>query len=501
MNVVSYEFAAFLSICVVLYYILPGRVQWLVLLAASMYFYAASGTGYLIFILTATVTVYAAALLLERRQNPGVLWTAVAVNLAVLLVIKYTNFVLENCNWLFMAAGREKRLEPVSWLLPLGISYYTLQSIGYVIDVYHRKYMPEKNPLRLLLFLSFFPQLVQGPVGRFDQLRRTLFREHRWDQDRICLGMQRILWGLFKKLVAADRVAPAVLAVARNAGELDGVYVLVGMLAYTLQLYGDFTGGIDIALGCAQLFGVELAENFDRPFASESLAEYWRRWHMSLMQWFREYVFYPLSGSGFAVKLMKRGEAALGRKRASKLPVWFASLLTWFLTGIWHGASWNFVVWGMTNCVILLVSQELTPRYRKFRKNHPFTRTTAYHLFMKLRTLLLVSTVQMFEYYSSPWEALRMFGTMCTSFRPGALFDGRMELLELSGADIVILLLCVVLFVFVGGRQKDGAVREWLKEKNEYARFAVWFGMFLSVLIFGVYGFGYDAGQFIYNQF
>jgi len=501
MSVISYEFAAFLFICVVLYYILPGRAQWLVLLAASMYFYAASGAGYLFFILTATVTVYAAALLLEKKQSTKVLWVAAAVNLAILLVMKYTNFVLANCNWLLLVSGREKRLEPVSWLMPLGISYYTLQSMGYVIDIYHRKYMPEKNPLRLLLFLSFFPQLVQGPIGRYDQLRKTLFRKHRWDWDGICLGMQRILWGLFKKLVAADRVAPVVLAVANNIEQMDGIYVLIGMLAYTMQLYGDFTGGIDIALGCAQLFGVELAENFDRPFASESLAEYWRRWHMSLMQWFREYVFYPLSGSGFAVNLMKCGEAALGRKRASKLPVWFASLLTWFLTGIWHGASWNFVAWGMTNCIILLVSQELNLHYRGFRKKHPFTRTTVYHFFMRLRTLLLVSTVQMFEYYGSPWEALRMFGTIFTSFRPGALFDGRMELLGLSGADIVILLLCVLLFVLVGRRQKNGSVREWLMGKNGYMQFAVWFGMFLSVLIFGVYGFGYDAGQFIYNQF
>lgn len=525
---VSYEFLLFLPLSLLLYYLTPGRWQWVILLGASLLFYASPGAGYLAFLLTTWVSVYCLSLIIEgmgvrgkgyieekklvgkekrvyrariKKQQTLVLLIAAAMNLGILLTVKYTNFAIWNYNWLMEFMGTGNRLEPVKWLLPLGISYYTLQALGYLIDIFHEKYRAEKNPFRLLLFLSFFPQVVQGPVSRFEQLKKTLFQRHGWDWQRISLGFQRMLWGFFKKLVAADRAAPVVMAVAGNSGELDGVYVLAGMLAYTLQLYGDFTGGIDIAIGCAQMFGVELTENFRTPFASLSLAEYWRRWHMSLMQWFREYVFYPLAGSKAAGSAMKAGEKLLGRKAAARIPVYAASLITWFLTGIWHGASWNFVVWGLVNCMILLISQEAAPLYRRLHKRLRFTESPAYRRFMAVRTMLLVSAVQIFEYYPSPHIAAGMFLDMFGSFHVRGLLDKRASLLGITMADFVVLILCVLLFGIVGRIGEREPVRGWIRKKCWFVRFLIWFGLILSVLVFGVYGQGYDAGQFIYNQF
>lgn len=528
MMFVSYEFLAFLFAAAVLYYVLPKRCQWMLLLAASLLFYVSSGTRYVAYILATAVTIYGLAVVMDSIREKGkeeirekgltgtdkkvfraamqkrmkrVMLLGVFFNLGILLVVKYTNFAIWNINYFLSAAGSSDEIGYVGWLLPLGISYYTLQALGYLLDVYHGTEKAERNPFKLLLFLSFFPQVVQGPISRFGRLKESLFAEHGWSSQRVCRGLERMLWGFFKKLVVADRVAPVVIAVGQNAPELDGVYVLMGMLAYTLQLYGDFTGGIDIALGCAEVFGVELPENFDRPFGSESLAEYWRRWHMTLMQWFREYVFYPMAGSSFSKNLVKTGEKLFGKKTAVKLPVYAVSLVTWFLTGIWHGASWNFVIWGLVNCVILLVSQELVPVYREVHKRYSVTNTAIYRRFMILRTLLLVSTVQMFEYYPSPKVAISMFFGMFASFRSGGLFDERWAMLGIGGADVVLLVLFVVLFCLAGRIKNRESVRDWVEKRPAPARFVLWFGMFLAVLIFGIYGQGYDASQFIYNQF
>lgn len=524
----SYEFLGFLIIFVLAYYCLPGRFRWMVLLAGSLLFYMSSGVRYLAFLLVTAFSIFFLALRIEKIQEEGkqkirqegmkgeekkafragikkrqrrILQTGLFLNLGILIVVKYTDFAIWNYNQWLHFFGKETSVGFMNWALPLGISYYTLQALGYLLDIYHDKYPAEHNPFRLLLFLSFFPQVVQGPISRFDKLKETLFAVHELSWRKVSRGLQRILWGFYKKLVVADRIAPAVMAAGQNPYELGGIYVLAGMFAYTLQLYGDFTGGIDIAIGCAELFGVELPENFDRPFSADSLAEYWRRWHMSLMQWFREYVFYPLAGSRFFHNLRKGGEKIFGKKGSARIPMYGASLITWFLTGIWHGASWNFVVWGLVNGVILLASQEAASLYRRFHKTCPFSNTPAYSRFMKFRTLLIVSTVQMFEYYPSPAVAVQMFFGMFFSWNLSAFLGGWQASLGISAADLVILTFSVLLFCIVGALQEKENVRSRIGKRGRLVRFAIWFGLFLAVLILGIYGQGYDKQAFIYNQF
>lgn len=525
MQLVSYRFLFFLLILFAVYYITPRRAQWTVLLAASCVFYASGGTGGLTYLFCSVLSTWILALWIGRLTGQGrsfvkerglsgdekraynasvkkkqraLMLAGVVFNFGILAVLKYTNFFLGNVNAALSGAGYE--FPYVDWLLPLGISYYTFQSMGYLIDVYHRKYEPERNPFRFALFVSFFPQMTQGPVSRFDELSGQLFAGHEFEWNTVRAGLVRILWGYFKKLAVADRIAPAVAVISGNPAEYQGAYVWAGMLLYTLMMYGDFTGGIDIALGVAELFGVKLPENFDRPFLSRSLSEFWRRWHMSLMRWFREYIFFPVSTSRASRKCSDVMRRLFGKGAGRRAPLYLASITVWFITGIWHGASWNFVSWGLANCAALLISQELSPLYKRFRKRFAWTETGAYRAFETVRTFIVFSMLEMFEYYPFP-AVFSMFGSMLFRLSSGSLPDGRLMEMGLSAGDWFIAGLSVILMiaaVFVG--RKAGA-RAWLFERPAWLRFLLIYGLFLVVIVFGAYGRGYDAGQFIYNQF
>ena len=197
-------------------------------------------------------------------------------------------------------------------------------------------------------------------------MAETLYQEHSFDAKNVCYGLQRILWGFFKKLVIADRILTAVNEIIRNPDEYAGAYVFVGMMFYALELYADFTGGIDVTIGVAEVLGIRLTENFNRPFFSKSIKEYWNRWHITMGTWFTDYIFYPISVCGPMLKLSKFSRKKLGENLGKRVPIYLSSFVVWFATGIWHGASWNFIVWGLGNWVVIMISQELEPLYAKF---------------------------------------------------------------------------------------------------------------------------------------
>ena len=503
MLLVSYQFLLFLAVLVVLYYVLPKQFQWGLLLLAGLLFYACAGAGGLVCLFVTVTSTWGLALSMEKRQkgDPGrkrLLILGLILNVGILAALKYTNFLLENVNAILIPRGYEYPY--VNWLLPLGISYYTFQSVGYLIDVYRGKFGAEKNFGHYALFVTFFPQMVQGPISRYDELKDQLFCGYSYDGARIRSGLLRMLWGYFKKLVVADRIAPLAITIAGAPEGFGGLWVWVGMFAYTIWMYSDFTGGIDIVLGAAELFGIHLPENFDHPFFSKNLAEFWRRWHMSLMRWLREYIFFPVSMSRLAGNLSKKARKLFGKNAGRRVPLYMASIITWFVTGIWHGASWNFIAWGMANCVALLISQELSSWSKKFRKAHPFTGTKAYGAFEVVRTFLIFCMLEMFEYY--PFSAVfRLFVSMFADFRPSQLLDGTLFNLGLTVPDMAVLVLTVALMVWTGFVSLRIPMRDWVKAKPVWIKFILVYGLFLCVLIFGVYGQGYDASQFIYNQF
>jgi D-alanyl-lipoteichoic acid acyltransferase DltB (MBOAT superfamily) len=435
-----------------------------------------------------------------RARQKRFLQIGLFADLGILAVLKYTNFAISNVNSI-LRLFHSSEISLFDLVLPMGISFYIFQTVGYLIDVYRGKYPPEKNLAKLALFVSFFPQLVQGPISRFDDLSRTLYAEHSFDGKNISYGLQRILWGFFKKLVIADRILVAVNTITKDPENYQGIFVFLGMLFYAVQLYADFSGGIDITIGIAQVFGIKVQENFQRPFFSKSITEYWRRWHITMGTWFRDYVFYPISISTPFLNLSKNSRAKLEEKLGKRVPVYLSTITVWFATGIWHGASWNFIVWGLLNCLVIIVSQECEPFYERFHNKFNVRETLVFRLFQVIRTFLLMCSLRILDCYRDVGVSFKMFGTMFTKWNFSELFRGALLNLGLESSDYFVLLAGVFILITFSLLQRSGSVREKLSVKPGVLRYAVYIVLLIAVLTLGAYGVGYDSNQFIYNQF
>ena len=390
---VSYGFIAFLVGLIVLYYLLPKKLQWGLLLLASFGFYFFCGWSYLLYLVTTATTVYLAGIYITRqderhalmkeeasreqrkklkkefnRKKKAAMLLCLLFNIGILAVTKYTAFVVTNINHLL---GDGSRIRVPDLIVPLGISFYTFQAVGYLLDVYWGKCEAQKSYPRFLLFVSFFPQLIQGPISRYGDLSKTLYERHPFDRVQFGMGLERVLWGYCKKLVIADRLMPAVPELHAGWKHLSGAYVLIMMVFWAIVLYADFTGGIDITIGIAQMLGIRVEENFERPFFSKDITEYWRRWHITMGTWFRDYVFYPFSISKPLRKLTTFSKNHFGMKAAKRVAVYLSTMVCWVATGIWHGAAWHFLAWGLVNGVILLFTGEMKPVYERFHKKYP----------------------------------------------------------------------------------------------------------------------------------
>ena len=527
----SYEFIGFMFAVFALYYLVPKRFQQILLLAASYLFYFCAGTFYPIFILITTLTTYLTGMKLEKlllekkayvkehkaelsreekkaynermqKKRFRCMLLCMLLNFGILAVCKYTNFAIVNINSLLHTFGSDTELSLMNLVLPMGISFYTFQSMGYLIDIYWEKYDAEKNPFHFALFVSFFPQLIQGPISRFDKLSETLFVPHSFDWKNITYGLERILWGYFKKMVIADRMLVAVNTIIQDSATYSGTYVLVGMVFYALELYADFTGGIDITIGIAEVMGIRVEENFIRPYFSKNIAEYWRRWHISMGTWFKDYIFYPMSIWKPLMDFSKKVKNRFGTGAAKRVSVYTATIVTWFVTGIWHGASWNFIMWGLMNGFVIIISQEFDPLYQKFHARFPGLKANlCYGIFEMVRTFLLMSCLRLFDCYRDVKEAFSMFFSMFMKANPKVLFDGSLMQLGLTVSDYVILLTGTILLFTVSILQEKHPVRDRLYEKPAILRYCIHFLLVFAVLVFGMYGVGFDSNQFIYNQF
>ena len=523
----SYTFIAFMAVVLLLYYLVPKKRQWPLLLVASYIFYWCADPMYLLFIGVTTVSTYLISRWLEKvntqqktylkehkaelskeekkayknkmkKKKWRILLLCLIFNLGILSVTKYTNFVITNINS-FLSG--ENRLSLVDMIVPMGISFYTFQTMSYIIDVYRDKQPVEKNPFKLALFVSFFPQLVQGPISRFGDLSKTLYEPHKFDGRTFSYGLMRILWGYFKKMVIADRLITGVTALIGST-EYTGTYVFVAMLFYAFQLYCDFTGGIDITIGIAQAMGIKLAENFNLPYFSRNIKEYWNRWHITMGTWFTDYIFYPISVCNPMLKLSKWSREHLGQAVGKRVTVYLSSFAVWLTTGIWHGAAWNFIVWGLANWVVIMVSQELEPLYEKFHNKFHFKGKPWYTVFEVVRTILLMSAIRMFDCYRDVPLTFKMVGSMFTRFNVNVLWDGSLLQLGLSGADYILLAVCLLIVLGVSlFKVKFGSVRDVLYAKPKALFYGVMVVLFVTIIIFGAYGIGFDSSQFIYNQF
>ncbi|HAK57910.1 MAG TPA: MBOAT family protein [Lachnospiraceae bacterium] len=523
---VSYGFIAFIIGLVIVYYIIPKKLQWGLLLFASFGFYYFAGASYLIYITVTATTVYLAAMYIGlqdkryaefvssgkidraqkkkikaefNRRKKLVMLSCLILNLGILAVTKYTSFVIANINR-FLDEGNAVHVPDL--IIPLGISFYTFQAVSYLLDVYWGKCEVQRSYPKFLLFVTFFPQLIQGPISRYKDLSQTLYTPHKFVGVEVGYGLQRVLWGYFKKLVIADRLMPAVRELFDGAKHYTGGYVFIMMIFWAIVLYADFTGGIDITIGIARMLGIRVEENFVRPFFSKDITEYWRRWHITMGTWFRDYVFYPCSISKPMRRLTSFGKAHFGMGAAKRIAVYLSTLICWLATGIWHGAAWHFVAWGLTNGVILLITSELAPLYGRFRRKHPvLVASWGYKLFMVGRTFLLMCCIRLFDVYNSAKLAIRQFVRMFTDLFSNPVKGSELMSFGLTGTDYIIVAVGVVLMITVSMCGRSKPVGERLKSTPYAVRFSVSLLLFLATVMFGKYGAGLDASQFIYNAF
>jgi D-alanyl-lipoteichoic acid acyltransferase DltB (MBOAT superfamily) len=515
MSFISLNFLVFLLIVVTLYYVMPKKYQWVFLLAASYAFYLFSGVKPLIFIVLTTLTTYGGARWMEnvkeksekksdaKKKNRKMLILIVVANFGILAMLKYYNFFAKQIDAAFSLFKYDVSMPLVNIMLPLGISFYTFQAVGYCIDVYRNKYHAETNLLRYALFISFFPQIIQGPISRYDDLGKQLREYHRFSYRNFTYGAQLMLWGFFKKLVIADRAGVLVSQVFGDPGSYDGLQTFAAMAVYAVQIYADFAGGIDIARGAAEMMGIDLVENFRRPYFGTSVAEYWRRWHMSLTNWMKDYVFFPITLSKRSAKIGRWARKNMkGSVIGKQLPTYFPTFVTFFLIGIWHGAGWGYIVYGLYNSTIIVVSMMLTPVFDKLKSwLHINGKSFGWKCFCIVRTFLMMMFGKTIVRASSVGTA---FGMMkkCLGMFDFSDFAGRMTAMGLSGKGLIVLTAACAVFFIVSVLQENGIkVRDALARKPLVLRWAVFLVLLTVITVFGVYGEGYSASTFVYRNF
>ena len=529
MSLFSFTFGLFLAVVAVAYFLVPARYQWVLLLAASYLFYLCSGWQGLVYLLVTTCSTYGAALLLEKqqaacntaiqaaqppldRQQKAVLKArctrhkrlvlagGLVLNFGILGVIKYTDFVLSNLNGLLA-----EPLPQVEFLLPLGISFYTFQSMGYLIDVYRGRAAAQHSLPRFALFVSYFPQMIQGPINRYGALSKELFAPHAWDYARVKSGLLRILWGYFKKLVVAERIAIPVNQIFDNFAleGYTGFTVFLGALLYSVQIYADFSGGMDIVFGVSEIFGIQMTENFRRPFMARSVAEFWQRWHITLGAWMREYLFYPLALSKPFGRMGKALRKRCGNYIGKVFPPCLASFIVFLIVGIWHGAGWRYIVYGVWQATFVSTATLLEGPYAAVRRKlHVNTACTSWKLFQMGRTVLIVALARYLSRAGSLTQALEMYAATFSEFNPWVLVDGTLFTLGLDAANFIVMLLAMaVLFAVDIANERGIVVRQAIARQDVLFRWTAYLAGIFVIVVFGVYGPGYNASAFIYAGF
>lgn len=531
MSFVSLNFALFVIITIAVFYSVPKKYQWIILLIASYVFYCINGFKYIAYILVNTISTYLCAYYISKsllkqkaflkankdiskeekkqikaaykKNQRWLLLLCVFINVGVLAFLKYANWVIAYFNLFRLTWFNETNFVPaLNLVLPLGISFFTFQSLGYIIDVYNGKYEAENNFFKFALYVLFFPQIIQGPISRFNELSSEIYSEKTFNFNNIKSGFIRILWGLFKKLVVAERVAPYVRSVMsfKDSG-FDGFYIVLAVFFYSMQIYGDFSGGIDVALGVAEMLDINVAENFERPFFSKSIAEYWRRWHITLGTWFKDYIFYPLSICKPFLNLSKWLKKHFGNEVGKRAPLYLPLLIVWTTTGMWHGSESRFVVWGLLNFVLIVLGTEFEPvsewLISRFNIN---VNGFAFKFYRVVKTFWMMSFLRLFDISKNADDAFHTFRLV---FRPWNSFSLNKvyEMLSISEDDFILVIIAIIIVFIVDLIERRGALRTRIVKMNTVAQWVIVCTLFAAVTIFGSYGLGYNAASFIYGNF
>lgn len=525
MTFLSGIFFVFIFTTFLLYFCIPLRFRWIVLLAASIVFYLSSGASQILFILISSLAVYGAARwmdmvydkqdeelkvpeisreqkkerkLSDRKKCRRILNVSVFLLILVLIYCKIGHWFITT----LQGAMGEGTLDWMQVIVPLGVSYYTFSLISYLADVYWRKEKAEKNYFKFALFVLYFPKILQGPISRHKNLSNQLVEGHLFDYKRVCYGLQLALWGYFKKLVIADRLAVFVNEVYGNYMEYSGLIFVIAILLASVQLYTDFSGCMDIASGISQIFGIELEKNFNHPFFSRSAAEFWRRWHITLGSWFKDYVYMPLVVSPRVSKIAQMVKKILGVRAGKAAMTIIPTGCVWVLTGLWHGTGYNYIAWGLYWGSIIIASTVFAPEIKKLtvflRIN---TETSGWKVFQMVRTFLIFSIGRLITVPGHLRTTLDVLEKIAEQFDIWILFDGSLYNYGLNQKNFILAIVTIFILWAVSMLQERGSVRDMIARQNIVFRWIIYYIAFFSVLIFGMYGAGFNNAVFAYMQY
>lgn len=534
MSLISLQFAIFVLLTITVYYLFPKKYRWTVLLVSSYAYYLIICNKYIIYMLVTTISTYLGALGIESRykkqsttlkahkgewsreerkaykkkittQCRNLMIAVLLLNFGILGFLKYSGFAVDVAASIAGLFGAHLQFPKLEFLLPLGISFYTFQTMGYLIDVYQEQVEAEKNLARFALFVSFFPQIIQGPIAMYDDLAHQLYEPHPFQFRNLKNGAALILWGMFKKMVIADRAVTVINLVTADSSAFSGTFILAAALLYALQLYADFSGGIDIVRGIGEFFGIQMAENFRRPYFSKSLTEYWHRWHITLGNWVRKYVFYPLSISKKFLNMGKWMQKHCGKHLAKVVPTSLASLITFLIIGIWHGANGKYVAFGLWNGVIIMLMEICRPFTERAENALQINREgKPYQAACILWTFFLVLVGYYFDIAQNFQDAVNMMVRSVTDLHLSDVYN--LACLKPAGLDrydyLMILIGAIVLFFVSSIQEKHQQnIREMLWQKKESVQWAAFLLGMVIILIFGYYGPHMTPADFVYMQF
>lgn len=536
----SLKFFLFLAVVMLVYFRFPWKQhKWVVLLGASYFFYLLVSYRLVAYIVFTTVSTYWAAIRIEQiardakqtlaqhrsdwdketkkafknqagRRKRKLLTLVLVANFGILVFLKYYNLFAGSLNDLLGSWGVGFSAPTLKLLLPLGISFYTFQSMGYLIDVYWEKTEAQKNLAKFSLFVSFFPQIVQGPISIYDQLAHQLYEPHDFDFTRFKHAAELILWGAFKKLVVADRAVIALNLATEEYSAWNGTTLVFVVLLYAVQIYTDFSGGIDISRGAAQIFGIDMTDNFRQPYFAHSVSEFWNRWHITLGGWFKRYLFYPLAVSRSFASVGKRirgtgfGKTAAGQHVAKVLPTSMASFAVFLLVGAWHGANWKYLGFGLWNGGIIMLSSLLLPVYAAMRKALNISeKQISFRLFQIVRTFIVVLGGYVFDIAPNLTESLSTFRRVFTDQSFSVAWDQIKQMeLEIRHYLMIALGMALVLLVDLYHEKYGcGTLRKRLDTHPFWVRYVLILGCLLVTLYYGVWGSAFGASAFVYMQF
>lgn len=507
MSIKSLTFLIFVLIVICMYYLLQKtNIQKYVLLVASIVcMVSMTNVASTILIILLSLAVYGIALQIEKsiRLNGGKtskmakcwLLCGAALDLGLLFYCKFfknTYMILQE----FLASGH---ISIPDLVVPVGLSYYTLSLYAYLSDIYHKKYETEKNYLLFLTFVLYFPAIIEGPVNLYKKLAPQLKERHTFDEKKVVMGLQRSLWGYFKKVVIADRIGILVMGILQDQ-EAVGPLIFYAMVLYSFQIYTDFSGGIDVIMGISEMMDIKLVENFRSPLISSSVTEYWQRWHISLGEFMEKYIYYPIVLNRRVMKFSKK----IPNKYLSRaFSATFASVIVFIIVGIWHGTGWNYVVYGMYQALFVSTAVLLAPFYKKMKEIfHIDEKTFSWKLFTILRTFTILVFGRMLIRSANLHQAWELLRRMFSSFNSHALFDGTIYQYGLDIKNVYLMIMCILLIVVVDVLHERGVhFRELLMKQSVVFRYIVYYIAVFSIIVFGIYGPEFNAASFIYQAF